>query len=216
VSYLPEDKMGIPSKDITIRSREQLEEMMKDTQDARNLQNVKSAYGVERDPDPGFIQERLPEPPFRNYVSPAQQAANIAELGELIRKASKLKSVVKDSGKRQEFESGMVRDTNENKSRPDLVRDGPMFQRWIRQVTLGAFKYKPRNWMQATGEPELLRFLESADRHFNIWFTYRSFGINIEDPENPTTEPLKEDHAAAVFFNINGVEYVKERIDSGA
>ena len=123
------------------------------------------------------------------------------------------KFTVKDSGKRAEFSGGMVRDVNENKSRPDLVRDGPMFLRWVRQVTLGAIKYKPRNWMKAEGEEELKRFLESASRHFEIWFTWRMFGINIEDQDNPTTEPLTEDHAAAVFFNINGVEYVLEKMN---
>ena len=120
--------------------------------------------------------------------------------------------VVNDSGKRQEFASGMVRDITENKLRPDLVRDGPMFQRWIKHLTAGARKYAARNWMLAYGQEELDRFLESADRHFNIWITYRQTGVNIEDPNYPTTEPLKEDHAAAVFFNINGAEYVKGKL----
>jgi hypothetical protein len=105
----------------------------------------------------------------------------------------------------------MVRDTTEGKLRPDLVRDGPMFLRWIIHLTKGAVKYDPRNWMLATGQAEYDRFMESADRHFNIWYTWRQYGINIEDPYNPSTEPLQEDHAAAVMFNINGAEYVQER-----
>lgn len=117
--------------------------------------------------------------------------------------------VIKDSGKRAEFDGGMVRDLNEGKNRPDLVRDGPMFQRWVTLMTNGAKKYAARNWMKADGVAEYQRFLESADRHFNIWFTWRMYGINIEDPNNPTDKPLAEDHAAAVFFNINGAEYVK-------
>jgi hypothetical protein len=120
--------------------------------------------------------------------------------------------VVKDSGKREEFTGGMVRDTAEGKQRPDLVRDGPMFLRWVRHLTKGAIKYKPRNWMLAIGDVEYERFLESTDRHFNIWYTWMRYGINIEDAEHPTNEPLKEDHAAAVFFNINGTEYVREKI----
>jgi len=120
---------------------------------------------------------------------------------------------IKDSGKREEFASGMVRDTASDKMRPDLVKDGPMYIRWIMHLTRGAIKYKARNWMQASGQEEYNRFLESADRHFTIWFMWRMYGINIEDPNHPTTEPLKEDHASAVYFNINGAEYVKEKIN---
>ena len=120
--------------------------------------------------------------------------------------------VVKDSGQRDAFAGGMVRDTAVGKLRPDLVRDGPMFLRWVKLMTAGALKYAARNWMLATGQAEFDRGLESADRHFNTWYTYRKYGINIEDPDNPTHEPLKEDHAAAVFFNINEVEYVADKL----
>lgn len=120
--------------------------------------------------------------------------------------------VTKDSGERQFFSGGMQRDTNAGKMRPDLAMDGPMFLRWILLMTRGAEKYAARNWMQATGQEELDRFLESADRHFLVWFYWRRYGINIEDPNNPTREPLKEDHAAAIFFNVNGAEYVAEKI----
>jgi hypothetical protein len=120
---------------------------------------------------------------------------------------------VKDSGARVGMASGMVRDATTGKSRPDLVRDGPMLQRWVAHLTKGAQKYEARNWMKASGQEEYLRFMESADRHYNIWYTWMFYGVNIEDPANPTHEPLAEDHAAAVFFNINGAEYVQERID---
>lgn len=116
--------------------------------------------------------------------------------------------IVKDSGKREKFDGGMVRDTGEGKLRPDLVRDGPMLLRWIKHLTNGAVKYAARNWMLGLGKEACERYLESADRHFFIWYTWRKYGINIEDPQNPTRDPLLEDHAAAVFFNINGVEYV--------
>lgn len=121
--------------------------------------------------------------------------------------------VIRDSGKREEFAGGMVRDTAEGKIRPDLVRDGPMFLRWVKHLTKGAIKYAARNWMLGTGQVEYDRAMESADRHFLIWFTWRKDGINIEDSDNPTTEPLKEDHAAAVFFNINQVEYLVPKLE---
>jgi len=103
---------------------------------------------------------------------------------------------VKDSGQRQEFEGGMVRDTNEGKTRYDLVADGPMLRRWAEHLTLGAKKYAARNWMMAQGHVEYERFRESAFRHFMDWWEGKT----------------DEDHAAAVLFNINGVEFLKERL----
>lgn len=100
---------------------------------------------------------------------------------------------IKDSGKRQEFESGMVRDINEDKTLWHLVADGPMLKRWAEHLTGGARKYAARNWMLAEGDAEYERFKESAFRHFMQWY--------LGDTD--------EDHAAAVFFNINGAEYVK-------
>lgn len=100
---------------------------------------------------------------------------------------------VKDSGVREQFDSGMVRDTAEGKIDYSLVFDGPMFERWAEHMTKGAEKYAKRNWMKAQGDAELERFRESAIRHFLQW--YRG--------------ELDEDHAAAVIFNINGAEYVK-------
>lgn len=120
--------------------------------------------------------------------------------------------IIRDTGERAEFSSGMVRDVTTGKSRPDLVRDGPMLQRWVTHLTNGAKKYAARNWMKASGREEYERFLESADRHFNIWITWSLYGVNIEDPDHPTNEALKEDHAAAVIFNINGAEYVKSKL----
>lgn len=110
---------------------------------------------------------------------------------------------VLDSGERLEFESGMRRDTTAGKVNYTLVRVGPMFRRWALRLTLGDEKYdterrpgEPRNWERAEGLAELERFEESAARHFEQWL-------------NGETD---EDHAAAVFFNINGAEYVRERL----
>lgn len=91
----------------------------------------------------------------------------------------------------------MVRDTTEGKIDYTLVLDGPMFKRWAEHLTKGAKKYAKRNWMKATGQTELDRFKESALRHFIAWF----YGERDED------------HAAAVIFNINGAEYVQERLE---
>ncbi len=103
--------------------------------------------------------------------------------------------VIKDSGKREEFTSGMVRDTTEGKTDYLLTRDGPMYQRWAIHLTNGAKKYDKRNWMKGAGSPELERAKESAARHFEQWLSGET----------------DEDHAAATFFNINQVEYLKAK-----
>lgn len=101
---------------------------------------------------------------------------------------------VKDSGQRQQFKSGMVRDTTEAKIDYSLCFDGPMLQRWAAHLTKGARKYSSRNWMLAEGESERQRARESAVRHFFLWYNG-----NVD-----------EDHASACFFNINLVEYLNE------
>lgn len=107
--------------------------------------------------------------------------------------------VTKDSGERQEFSTGMVRDTSASKVRYDLVYL-PMLKRWAELMGRGAAKYSARNWEKASTQEELGRFKESAFRHFMQWFM---------------EENQEEDHAAAVFFNISGVEYVKEKLREG-
>jgi hypothetical protein len=102
---------------------------------------------------------------------------------------------IKDSGKRKEFSTGMVRDS-EDKIRYDLIYM-PMLTRWADHMTKGAQKYSPNNWMKAETPEELSRFMESSFRHFIQWFTNANDG---------------EDHASAVFFNISGAELVKEKL----
>lgn len=107
---------------------------------------------------------------------------------------------IKDSGQRQEFESGMVRDVDEDKIDWTGIFHGPMARRWAEHTTAGRKKYPDvelgvPNWTLAAGRGEKVRFKASALRHFMQWF----FG---EDDE---------DHAAAVFFNINGHEYVLDK-----
>lgn len=107
--------------------------------------------------------------------------------------------VVKDSGEKVQFDSGMVRDAAKGKTDYTLTLDGPMFERWATHMTRACVnsdgtpgKYPPRNWMKADGQEEYERFKVSAFRHFVAW-------LNGE---------RDEDHAAALFFNVNGAEYV--------
>lgn len=103
---------------------------------------------------------------------------------------------IKDSGKRQQFSTGMQRDTTEDKINYLLIHDGPMYERWAIHLTNGAKKYDARNWMKAATEEELERALESATRHFEQWLH----------------GDKDEDHGAAVFFNINLAEYIYNRL----
>jgi len=108
--------------------------------------------------------------------------------------------VVKDSGERSNFTGGMVRDTDKDKIDYNRVFDGPMLERWAEHLTKGAVKYpdtKPGvpNWTLAEGDEEKVRFKKSAVRHFFQWLDGQ----------------MDEDHAAALFFNINGFEYAKDR-----
>ena len=90
----------------------------------------------------------------------------------------------------------MVRDVTEDKIDYALALDGPMFKRDAIHLTNGAKKYAKRNWMKARSQEELDRFRESALRHMFQWFAGET----------------DEDHAAAVRFNINGAEYVREQL----
>lgn len=103
--------------------------------------------------------------------------------------------VTKDSGKREEFPTGMVRDTQDDKPRYDLL-DLPMLRRWAELMGRGAKKYGPNNWRKAATEEELNRFKASLLRHV---FQYL---------EGDRTE----DHAAAIFFNISGAEMVAYKL----
>ena len=110
--------------------------------------------------------------------------------------------VTKDSGVRQEYDSGMRRDTQDGKPAFGLISPKEMpyrlqaLTRWAMLMTRGADKYGIRNWEKADSPEELERFRESAYRHFMQWYC----GENDED------------HMAAVMFNLNAAEYVKYRI----
>jgi dATP/dGTP diphosphohydrolase len=103
---------------------------------------------------------------------------------------------IKDSGQRKEFSGGMVRDAADDKVDYLLALDGPMFKRWAAHMTKGAKKYSARNWMKANGEAELEHAKKSLGHHF----------IQYLDGETD------EDHASAIFFNINLIEYVRNRM----
>lgn len=104
---------------------------------------------------------------------------------------------VKDSGKREEYASGMRRDTQEGKPRFDLI-DRVFLRRLAIHLAKGAEKYGEENWRLAEGEEELKRFRASAFRHLIQWL----------DGERD------EDHAAAVAFNLAAAEMVLAKLEA--
>ncbi len=105
--------------------------------------------------------------------------------------------IVKDSGARESYPSGMVRDTQEDKPKYTLI-PLPFLTRLAMLYTRGAKKYGERNWEKADSIEELERFKASAFRHLIQW-------LNLE---------TDEDHAAAVTFNLAAAEAVKTKLEA--
>jgi hypothetical protein len=104
--------------------------------------------------------------------------------------------ITKDSGKRQDYASGMRRDLQAGKPRYDLIPI-PMLTRLAGLYERGAVKYGDCNWMLANSEEELNRFKASAMRHMFQW-------ANGEDDE---------DHASAIVFNVFAYETIREKME---
>ncbi len=100
-----------------------------------------------------------------------------------------------DSGEREEYETGAVRDTNRGKARFDLLPYAPL-KRLAGLYERGAEKYDDNNWRK--GIPTN-RAYESALRHLhqaNELNTLKRLGRVTDDPM------ASEDHLAAAAFNI--------------
>lgn len=90
-----------------------------------------------------------------------------------------------DDGSRETFESGAIREPEDDKLRYDLIPPGPL-QRLALNMTKGAQKYGEHNWNK--GMPSS-RMLSAAMRHLEL----------------ARAGDQKEDHWAALVFNIFGI-----------
>ncbi len=99
--------------------------------------------------------------------------------------------VVKDSGQRQEFESGAMRDLDDNKPRYELIPVEAL-KRVAMLYASGAKKYSDDNWKK--GMP-YKRVLGSLLRHVH----------NFQEGD------VSEDHLAAVVFNAMAIMYYQEK-----
>lgn len=109
---------------------------------------------------------------------------------------------IKDSGERREFESGFVRDIQDDKPRFDLMwpegveyEDQPLY-RVAMLYAKGLQKYGLRNWELTNTEEELESFYASLDRHLNASRCGRT----------------DEDHMAAVIFNAIGIMTLQAKL----
>lgn len=104
-------------------------------------------------------------------------------------------AAVKDSGQRESFDTGSVRDTRKGKGRYDLI--SPIgLRRLAQHYENGAAKYGDRNWEKGQS---LSRYLDSAERHLE------SFKEGLRD----------EDHLSAVVWNIFCIIHTEEMIRRG-
>ncbi len=102
---------------------------------------------------------------------------------------------VLDSGVREEFSTGSMRDTRAGKGRFDLLPGYSLF-RLARHYENGAKKYGDRNWEKGQ---HTSRFLDSAMRHLVL------YGMGSRE----------EDHLAAAAWNAFGLMWTVEQIRLG-
>ena len=106
---------------------------------------------------------------------------------------------IQDSGKREEFDTGSVRDTRNGKGRFDLVTPFGM-RRIAKHFENGAGKYGERNWEKGQ---KIMRYLDSAERHINDLKAAMLLGEQSED------------HAAAVAWNMLCFMHTEEMLKIG-
>lgn len=102
---------------------------------------------------------------------------------------------IQDSGERQAFDTGAVRDTRTGKGRFDLISPFVMLDQ-AQLLEQGAIKYGDRNWEK--GMP-FSRFLDSALRHLN------KFVLGYTD----------ENHLAQAIWNLNCIVHERAMIAHG-
>lgn len=102
---------------------------------------------------------------------------------------------MKDSGKREHFDSGAVRDTRDGKGRFDLVSFLAL-DRYAKVLERGAAKYAARNW--ESGMP-ISRCVDSAMRHLG------QFMLGQSD----------EDHLGQAAWNLMSALHFDEGIKRG-
>jgi len=108
----------------------------------------------------------------------------------------------KDSGKHEDYASGMRRDTQDGKAAFHLIvmegipYEEQMLTRFAMLMERGRLKYGERNHEKSDSKEEMDRFKASAFRHLMQWF------CGVDDGE---------DHGSAILFNVVAYESAKTR-----
>jgi len=102
---------------------------------------------------------------------------------------------IQDSGEKQKFETGAVRDLQEGKGRFDLIPP-IVLERLAKHYELGSLKYNESNFR--LGIP-IKRYIDSALRHIN------KYRMGLED----------EDHLIAAIWNLAGIIETEYLIELG-
>lgn len=102
---------------------------------------------------------------------------------------------VKDSGQRQAFDTGSVRDSRAGKGRYDLLPT-LVIRELAQHYEAGAVKYGDHNWKK--GQP-IMRYVDSAMRHIAAFAS----GENTEN------------HAIAAMWNMGGARWTLAQIQAG-
>ena len=105
-----------------------------------------------------------------------------------------MKYITKDSGKRQQYKSGMQRDSAEKPLYTEVYF--PLVKRHAELMARGAVKYNRGNWKKACTEEELQRFKDSLLRHTMQYLAGEK----------------EEDHLAAILFNAHGAAMVEDKL----
>ena len=106
-----------------------------------------------------------------------------------------MNQIMKDSGKREHFDTGAVRENAPDKGRYDLISP-IMLKRLALVMERGAKKYSSRNWEM--GMP-LHRYIDAALRHISQYLE------GMRD----------EDHLGQAIFNVMACIHTEELIKRG-
>lgn len=130
-------------------------------------------------------------------IADTSQFKDVPDIKDVLaeRKEENVFKGVKDSGKREEFTTGSVRDTRDGKGRFDLIPAYPM-KRLAVHYEHGSKKYGDWNWSRGQN---LSRYIDSALRHLN----------------NYQAGDREEDHMIAAAWNIFAFVHTEEMIRRG-
>ncbi len=139
-------------------------------------------------------------PVGQRFVTISPNQPNAEEMSRNLRNVglpNMFKFVTKDSGQREQYSTGMVRDTRSGKGRFDLI-PAEALKRLAGVYERGSVKYGDNNWRK--GAP-YSRFIDSALRHINSYLLNEQSQVEQD-----------EDHLSQAVFNLFALIYLEEKM----